>query len=140
MFQLQFKQSVRLLTRKKIILFWILYLKQSTPNSSVPFATFRMHVFNLLHWFADSAAAPIKRCNTYVACLCLPLAVCRTLISFTISKLSLTSNHLSFFYRVFHGYIFCEYTYLEGFHSTYCGHQYARLQDRWTMNQVRRLH
>lgn len=30
--------------------------------------------------------------------------------------------------------------YLEGFHSTYCGHQCAQLQDQWTMNQVKRLH
>jgi hypothetical protein len=52
-----------------------LILKEITPYRFISFTTFFMNKFDLLHGFADSTAAPVKRCNAHVASQCLPLAV-----------------------------------------------------------------
>ena len=55
--------------------------KGRSPHSVVTFPTPPMDFLNPLDRTANTAACPIKWSNTDVACLCLPLAICRNKIA-----------------------------------------------------------
>lgn len=76
---------------------WRITLGQSTPNSCIPFTAPLVNRFDFLHRFANSTTAPIEWCNTYIACLCLPLTICNVvgiLIQFNkINSLEITKKY-----------------------------------------------